>query len=161
MICGRTFDDAARSQTGKAEVMPVGAISLAEWTLRSARPSWRQRSGPATGRPTPLSVKGTVEQSCRWSIGPRNTHSWDGWTKKRKRRSTLPRSDCQVPTGPGPHNHRRQQQGVRRPQSCVERPRGGFLLRQTLSFPGTRVERAHQRLGTGVLPKGNGLSQGI
>ena len=62
---------------------------------------------------------------------------------------------------PGPHNHRRQQQGVRRPQSCGESPRGTILLRQTLSFLATRIERAHQRLGAGILSKGNGLSQGI
>ena len=64
--------------------MPVGAISLGEWAFRSARPSWRQRSDSATGRPTPLSVKGTVEQSYPWLIGSRNTHCWDGWTKKTK-----------------------------------------------------------------------------
>ena len=98
VICGRNFDGAARSQTRKAKAMPVGAIFLAEWTFRSARPSWRKRCGSATGRSTPLSVKGTVEHSCRWLIGPRNTHSWVGWTKRRKRRCALPRSDCQVPT---------------------------------------------------------------
>ena len=62
---------------------------------------------------------------------------------------------------PGPHSHRRQRQGVRRPQSCGERPQGTILLRQTLSFLATRIERAHQRLGAGILSKGNGLSQGI
>ena len=162
MICGRNFDGAARSRTRKAKVMPVGVISLGEWTFRSARPSSRKRCGSATGRSTPLSVKSTVEQSCRWLIGPRNTHSLGGWAKKNERGGVLYLDPtARFRRDPGPHNHRRQQQGVRRPQSCGESPRGTILLRQTLSFLATRIERAHQRLGAGILSKGNGLSQGI
>ena len=161
VICGRNFDGAARRQTRRAKTMPVGAISLAEWTFRSARPSWRQRSGSATGRPTPLSVKGTMEQSCRWLIRFRNTHCWDRWTKNERGGLLYLDPTAGFRQDPGPHNHRRQRQGVRRPQSYGESPQGTILLCQTLSFLGTRIERAHQRLGAGVLPKGNGLSQGI
>ena len=84
VICSRIFYDAARIQAGKAQAMPVGAISLVKWTVRIARTSWRQRSGSAIGMPTPLSAKGTVEQSCLWWVEPRSTHSSDGWTKKTK-----------------------------------------------------------------------------
>ena len=161
VICGSIFDDAAKAKPERRKPCRSGLYPWPSGHFGAPGHRGGKGGGSATGRPTPLLVKRTVEQSCRWSTGPRSTHSWDGWTKNGRRGRLYHGPTAGFRQGPGPHTHRKQRQGVRRPQSCVESTRRTILLRQTVSFLGPGVERAHQRPGAGVLPKRNGFSQGI